>query len=63
VRVDTEGRLASEPVITTSTGIRRLDQGALNLAKAGSGHYPATTENGRPVSSCYPYRIRFRLDD
>jgi TonB family protein len=63
VCVDTEGRLANDPVITTSSGVRRLDEGALSLAKAGSGYYRPTTENGRPVSSCYTYRIRFRLND
>lgn len=39
----------------------RLDEGALRLAKAGPGHYGATTEGGRPVNSCYPFRIRFDL--
>jgi len=63
VCIDTQGRLAGDPVITQSSGIVRLDEGALKLAKAGSGHYRPTTENGQPVSSCYPYRIRFRLDD
>jgi TonB family protein len=63
VCVDSQGRLAGDPVITQSSGIVRLDDGALKLARAGSGHYRPTTENGQPVSSCYPYRIRFRLDD
>ena len=63
VCVDTRGRLASDPVVTQSSGIERLDDGALKLARAGSGHYRPSTENGQPVSSCYPYRIRFRLDD
>jgi TonB family protein len=62
VCVDSQGRLASDPVITQSSGIVRLDDGALKLARAGSGHYRPTTENGQPVSSCYPYRIRFRLE-
>ena len=63
VCVDAEGRLSGDPIIARSSGIRRLDDGALNLAKAGSGHYRPSTENGRPVSSCYPYRIRFSLHD
>jgi TonB family protein len=63
VCVDPEGQLTSDPVIRTSSGIRRLDESALSLAKAGSGHYRPTTENGKPVSFCYPYRIRFRLND
>lgn len=63
VCVDTQGRLTGDPVVTQGSGIRRLDDGALNLARAGSGHYRPTTENSQAVSACYPYRIRFRLDD
>jgi TonB family protein len=59
--VDGKGRLVSEPTIIQSTGSARLDEGALRLAKAGSGHYRATTEDGQPVNSCYPFRIRFEL--
>jgi TonB family protein len=59
--IDGKGRLISEPTIIQSTGSTRLDEGALRLAKAGSGHYRATTEDGQPVNSCYPFRIRFEL--
>ena len=59
--VDARGRLTSNPTIVQSTGSTRLDEGALTLAIAGSGHYLATTENGKPVSSCYAFRIRFDL--
>jgi protein TonB len=61
VCVDDNGRLASEPLIARSSGSVRLDEGALKLAKAGSGHYRTTTENGRPVSFCYPLNVRFQL--
>lgn len=61
VCVDDSGRLASDPAIAQSSGSARLDEGALKLAKAGSGHYRSTTENGTPVSYCYPLRIRFEL--
>jgi TonB family protein len=61
VCVDGKGRLTSEPTIVQSTGSSRLEEGALRLARAGSGHYRATTEDGRPVDSCYPFRIRFEL--
>jgi TonB family protein len=61
VCVDGRGRLTSEPRIVQSTASSRLEEGALRLAKAGSGHYRATTEDGRPVDSCYPFRIRFDL--
>jgi TonB family protein len=59
--VDAGGRLTSDPRIVQSTGSPRLDEGALTLAIAGSGHYRATTENGKPVDSCYAFRIRFDL--
>jgi len=61
VCVDANGRLTADPVTAQTSGSSRLDQGALQLAKAGSGHYRATTEDGRPVNSCYAFRIRFEL--
>ena len=63
VCVDAAGRLTADPAIAESSGSARLDGGALRLAKAGSGHYRPTTEDGRPVSECYPVRIRFDLKD
>jgi TonB family protein len=59
--VDSKGRLTSNPAILESTGSATLDDGALRLARAGSGHYQASTEDGRPVTSCYSFRIRFAL--
>jgi TonB family protein len=59
--IDGRGRLISEPTIAQSAGSTRLDDAAIKLAKAGSGHYRATTEDGRPVDSCYSFRIRFEL--
>ena len=61
VCVDSNGRLTADPTMLQGTGSARLDDGALKLARAGSGHYRATTENGRPVSSCYAFRVRFQL--
>ena len=63
VCVDAEGRLTTHPTIARSSGSARLDDGALKLAHAGSGHYRPTTEDGRPVDSCYVFRIRFELRD
>lgn len=63
VCVDGAGWLIGKPTIAQSSGSARLDEGALKLAHAGSGHYRATTEDGRPVSACYPYRVRFQLKD
>jgi TonB family protein len=61
VCVDANGRLMSDPTTVQSSGSARLDAGALQLARAGSGHYRASTEDGRPVNACYPFRVRFQL--
>jgi TonB family protein len=61
VCVDARGRLTSDPTTLQTTGSPRLDAAALKLARAGSGHYRASTQDGRPVDSCYPFRIRFQL--
>jgi Gram-negative bacterial TonB protein C-terminal len=61
VCVDNHGRLTSDPTTVHGSGSARLDDGALKLARAGSGHYRATTEDGQPVNSCYPIGIRFQL--
>lgn len=63
VCVDPRGRLTAVPSIVESSGVGQLDEGALKLARDGSGHYRPTTENGQPVSSCYAFRIRFQLED
>lgn len=61
VCVDPQGRLTAEPTLVATSGSRRLDAGALTLAKAGSGHYRPTTDDGQAVTACYAYRIRFKL--
>jgi hypothetical protein len=61
VCVDNRGRLTSEPTISQSSGSPRLDGSALTLARAGSGHYRPTTDDGRAVNACFPFRIRFEL--
>ncbi|MEA3173133.1 MAG: periplasmic protein TonB [Gammaproteobacteria bacterium] len=61
VCVDPNGRLTSNPVTLQSSSNPRLDAAALVLAKAGSGHYRATTEDGHAISSCYPFRVVFTL--
>jgi len=61
VCVDEVGRLTADPVKEESSGSGRLDAAAIRLAKAGSGRYRPTTEDGRPVSECYPIKIRFQL--
>jgi periplasmic protein TonB len=61
VCVDSRGKLSSDPSTVRSSGSARLDEGALRLARAASGHYRPATEDGQPVSSCYPLGIRFQL--
>jgi TonB family protein len=61
VCVDARGRLSAEPTTAESSGSARLDAGALQLAKAGSGRYRPTLEDGKTVDSCYAFRVRFEL--
>jgi periplasmic protein TonB len=61
VCVDVRGRLTTDPVTLQGSGSPRLDEGALRLARAASGHYRPTTRDGQAVDSCYPLRIRFQL--
>jgi TonB family protein len=61
VCVDAHGRLTGEPTTVESSGSARLDVGALQLAKAGSGRYRPTLEDGKAVNSCYSFRVRFEL--
>ncbi len=61
VCVDAAGRLMTDPVKEETSGSGRLDAAAVRLAKAGSGQYRPTTEDGHPVPACYPIKIRFQL--
>jgi TonB family protein len=61
--VDENGRLTAAPTLAQTSGTTSLDEGALRLAKAGSGHYRPGTEDGRPVSSCFDLPIRFRINN
>jgi TonB family protein len=63
VCVDPQGHLTADPTLVQSSGSRRIDDAALDLAKAGSGHYRPTTEDGTPVTSCYSYRAKFELNN
>jgi protein TonB len=63
VCVDANGKLSQDPTVLTTSGSARLDEGAVKLAKAGSGHYRPTTEDGKAVTSCFPLRIKFELKD
>jgi TonB family protein len=61
VCTDERGRLTGVPTLVQGSGNADLDQGALKLAKAGSGRYRATLEDGQAVSSCYPFRVTFNM--
>jgi periplasmic protein TonB len=63
VCVNSKGYLTGTPTLAKSSGSARLDEGALKLARAGSGHYRPTTENGQPVDTCFPVAIAFNIKD
>lgn len=60
--VNASGKLTADPTIDKSSGSSRLDDGALKLAKAGSGRYRPGTEDGKPMdNSCFQFRVTFQL--
>jgi hypothetical protein len=61
VCVGVDGQLTAEPAIARTSGSSRLDEGALLLAKAAEGHYIPQTQDGRPVVSCFVFRVTFVL--
>ena len=61
VCVGPDGKLTQEPTVAKSSGSPRLDEGALKLAKAGSGRYKPATEDGKAVPACDNVGIRFQL--
>ena len=61
VCIDENGVLTGAPEIIGSSGSCRLDMGALRLAREASGKYHSATENGKPVSGCFSFAVKFRL--
>jgi len=61
VCTDPKGKLTEDPSISETSGTSRLDEGALKLAKAASGRYKPSTEDGNPIASCFGFRIKFQL--
>jgi TonB family protein len=55
--VNSSGVLTAEPTIYRTSGSSRLDQGALKLANAGSGHY----DPGKTKGGCNLMNIVFHL--
>ena len=61
VCVGPDGKLTEEPTVVKSPGSARLDGGAIKLAKAGSGRYIPATEDGKPITKCINYNVKFQL--
>lgn len=61
VCVGANGRLTQDPTVEKSSGSARLDEGAIRLAKAGSGHYRPSTSDGKPIESCFAFGIKFQM--
>jgi protein TonB len=61
VCVGPDNKLTEEPSVAKSSGSARLDAGGVKLAKAGSGKYIAATEDGKPVTKCINYNVKFQL--
>ena len=61
VCLDETGTLLRDPVIARSSGSCRLDEGAIRLAKTGSGHYQPAMLDDKPVPGCVTFEIHFKL--
>ena len=61
VCVGPNGKLTEDPTLAQTSGSARLDDGALKLAKAASGHYQPGTEDGQPTAACTVFKIKFEL--
>jgi periplasmic protein TonB len=59
VCVGANSKLTAAPTIAQSSGSSRLDEGALNLAKAG--RYVAGVDDGKPIDACFDFRIKFQM--
>lgn len=60
VCVAASGKLAGAPSVSQSSGKQRLDDAALNYAKAQ--RYTAGMTDGKPVDGgCFDYRVKFAL--
>jgi periplasmic protein TonB len=56
-----KGGLSQPPTISTSSGSPRLDEGAINLVKAGARYIAPGTEEGKPVDMCFDFRVKFTM--
>jgi len=60
--VDVNGHLTAAPSIVKSSGNTSLDTAAIDLAKAGSGHYAPAMRNGVMVPGCGKFMALFKPD-
>ena len=58
--VDEKGKL-TEATVQETSNVARLDEAALKYAKAL--RYVAGTEDNKPVTSCFAFRVKFQLKD
>ena len=61
VCVNERGKVIGDPVVVVSSGYPRLDEASIKVAKAGSGRYKPATRNGKPISDCTEFNIRWKL--
>jgi len=61
VCVGPNGKITEDPTLAQTSGSARLDDGAVKLAKAASGHYQPATEDGVPTTQCMVFKIKFEL--
>ena len=61
VCIGAKGGLSQPPTIQTSSGSTRLDQGAIDLVKAGARYISPGTEEGKPVDKCFDFRVKFTM--
>lgn len=61
VCVGPDGKITEEPTVAKSSGSARLDGGGVRLAKAGSGRYIPATEEGKPITKCINFNVKFQL--
>ena len=47
--------------MVASSGQNQLDEGAINVAKSGSGKYIPPTKDGKAVPGCIKFRVKFDL--
>jgi protein TonB len=61
VCIGASGKLSEPPTIAQSSGSTRLDEGALNLVKAGARYISPAMEDGKPVDGCIDFRVKFQM--